>query len=79
MDTFFEASRFGCRKTIFDATKVTYNKYSCTISGMSRKMMKMDSRDSAECQNWEMKGRSGHFWKRFKSLKDEIVNSDLLH
>ena len=33
---FFEASRFGCRKTIFDATKVTYNKYSCTISGMSR-------------------------------------------
>ena len=30
------------RKTIFDATKITYNKYSCAISGMSRKMMKMD-------------------------------------
>ena len=42
-------------------------------------MMKMDNRDSAECQNWEIKGRSGHFWKRFKSLKDEIVNSDLVH
>ena len=51
--TFFEASRFGCRKTNFDATKVTYNKYSCVISGMSREMMKMDRRDSVECQNWE--------------------------
>ena len=47
--------RFGCRKTIFDATKISYNKYSCAISGMSREMMKMDGRDSAECQNWEMK------------------------
>ena len=40
--TFFEASRFGCRKTIFNAKKVTYSMYSCTISGMSREMMKMD-------------------------------------
>ena len=53
--TFFEASRFGCRKTIFDATKVTYNKYSCAISGISREMMKMDGRNRAECQNWEKK------------------------
>ena len=37
----------------FDATKVTYNKYLCTISGMSREIMKMDGRDRAECQNWE--------------------------
>ena len=50
---FFEASRFGCRKPIFDATKATYNMYSCTISGMSREMMKMDSRSSAEYQIWE--------------------------
>ena len=49
---FFEASRFGCRKTIFDATKVTYSTYSCTISGMSREMMKIDGRDSAEYQIW---------------------------
>ena len=34
-------------------TKITYNMYSCAISGMSKKMMKMDGRDSAECQNWE--------------------------
>ena len=34
-------------------TKITYNKYSCAISGMNIEMMKMDSRDSAECQNWE--------------------------
>ena len=40
---------------IFDATKVTYNMYSCAISGMSREMMKMDDRDNAECQNWETK------------------------
>ena len=40
---------------IFDAKKVTYNTYSCAISGMSREMMKMDRRDSAECQNWEKK------------------------
>ena len=58
---FFEASRFGCRKMIFDATKVTYNKYSCTISGMSREMMKMNGRESVEYQIWEMKGRNGHF------------------
>ena len=50
---FFEASHFGCRKTIFDAKKVTYNMYSCAISDMSREIMKMDGRDSAECQNWE--------------------------
>ena len=40
---------------ISDATKVTYNTYSCAISGMSREMRKMDGRDSAECQNWEKK------------------------
>ena len=34
-------------------TKVTYNMYSCVMSGMSREMMKMDGRDSGECQNWE--------------------------
>ena len=53
---FFEASCFGCRKMIFDETKITYNKYSCAISGMSRKMMKMNGRDSAECQYWRKKG-----------------------
>ena len=46
---------------IFDATKVTYNTYSCAISGMSREMMKMDDRDSAECQNWEKKDIDGIF------------------
>ena len=40
---------------IFKATKVTYNTYSCAISGMSREGMKMDGRDSVECQNWEKK------------------------
>ena len=39
----------------FDATKGTYNKYSCDISGISREMLKMEGRDSAECQNWEMR------------------------
>ena len=50
---FYEASRFGCSKTIFNAMKITYNTYSCAISGMSREMMKIDGQDSAECQNWE--------------------------
>ena len=40
---------------IFDVTKVTYNTYSCAISGMSRETMKMDGRVSAECQNWKKK------------------------
>ena len=44
---------------IFDTKKVTYNKYSCAISGMSREMMKMDGRDSAECQNWEKRNKIG--------------------
>ena len=49
---FFEASCFGCRKTFFDATKVTYNTYSCVISGMSKEMMQMDDRGSAKYQFW---------------------------
>ena len=57
VDTFYEASRFECRKTILDATKVTYNKYSCAISGKSREMMKMDGQNSAEYQNWEKKDK----------------------
>ena len=57
---FFEALRFGCRKTNFDATKVTYNKYSCAISGMSREMMKMGGQDIAECQNWEKRDKIGN-------------------
>ena len=40
---------------IFDAMKVTYNKYSCAISGMSREIWKMDGRDSPKSQNWEKK------------------------
>ena len=40
---------------IFDATKVTYNTYSCAISGMSREMIEMDGLDRAEYQNWEKK------------------------
>ena len=51
----------GWALTIFDATKVTYNMYTCAISGMSREIMKMDGRDSAECQNREIKGHNGHF------------------
>ena len=58
---FYEASRFGCRKSIFDVTKVTYNTYSRAISGVSREIMKIDSRDSAEYQIWEKKGHRGHF------------------
>ena len=49
---FYEALRFGCRKAILDETKVTYNTYSCAISGMSREMMKMDDQGSAEYQFW---------------------------
>ena len=56
---FYEASRFGCRKTISDATKVTYNTYSCAISGMSIEMRKMDGQDSAECQNLEKRDITG--------------------
>ena len=56
---FYEASRFGCRKTIFGATKVTYNTYSCAVSGMSREMMKMDGRDCAECKKWGKKDLVG--------------------
>ena len=44
---------------IFDATKVTYNTYSCTISGMSIEMMEMDDRVSAEYQIWEKKDIGG--------------------
>ena len=38
-------------------TKITYNMYSCAISGMSREMMKIEGRDSVECQNWGKKDK----------------------
>ena len=44
---------------IFDATKVTYKTYLGSISGMSREMMKMDDRYSADCQKWEKKNILG--------------------
>ena len=40
-------------------TKVTYNMYSCAISGMIIEIMKIDCRDSAECQNWEKRDKIG--------------------
>ena len=40
-------------------TEVTYNTYSCAISGMSRESMEMDGRDSAECENWGKKDKMG--------------------
>ena len=62
----------------FDAKKVTYNKNSCAISDMSREMMKMNGRDSAECQNWEKMDINVIFRKVFKSLDEKIVNRTLL-
>ena len=41
-------------------TKITYNMYSCAISGMSREMMKIEIRDSAECQNWGNNDKMGN-------------------
>ena len=42
-------------------------------------MMKMDGRDSAEYQIWEKRDIMVIMRFDFKSLKDEIVNSDLFH
>ena len=56
---------------IFDATKVTYNTYSCVRSGMSREMTKMDGQDSAECQNLEYKDIMGINGIVFKLEKDK--------
>ena len=41
--------------------------YSCTINGMSREMMKMGGRDSAENQNGEKRDINVIFRKVFKS------------
>ena len=56
--------------------KVTYNTYSCTISGMSREMMEMDGRVSAEYQIWKMKGHNGHLEKSVVT-KGQKKHSDL--
>ena len=56
---FFEASSFGCLKTICDVTKVTYNMYSCDICCMSREMIKTESRDSAKCQKSKLRDMIG--------------------
>ena len=77
---FFEASQFGCCKTIFNMTKITYNTHSCSISGMSREIIKMDGRDSAECQNWEKKNMTVILEFVLNELNDKILNSNhLLH
>ena len=44
---------------IFVSTKVIYDTYSGTISGMSREIVEMDGRNSAECQNWENRDKIG--------------------
>ena len=49
--------------------------YSCTISGMSIEMMKMDGRDSAEFQFWEKRDIMVIMEFDFKLLKDKIANS----
>ena len=56
-------------------TEVIYNTYSCAISGMSREMMKMDGRYSAEYQIWEKKNIIGILDFDFKSLNAKIENS----
>ena len=40
-------------------------------------MMKMDCRDSAECQNWEKKNKMVIF-EKVKSQKDKILNRTCL-
>ena len=60
---------------IFDATKVTYNMYSCVISGMSREMMNLDGRDSAEYQNWEKKDIYDIIGFYLNDINAKIVNS----
>ena len=62
---------------VFDVTKITYNMYSCAISGMSREMMKMDGRDSAECQNWEKKDIDGIIRFDLNDNNAKIVNSNI--
>ena len=52
-------SRHRVSGAVFDVTKITYNMYSCVISGMSREMMKIEGRDSAECQNWGKNDKMG--------------------
>ena len=62
---------------IFDVTKVIYNTY---FSGMSREMMKMDGRNSVECQNWEKKEMTVILEFVLNELNDKILNSNhLLH
>ena len=56
-------------------TKITFNMYSCAISGMSREMMKIDGRDSAECQNWEKKDIDGIIRFDLNDNNAKIVNS----
>ena len=64
----------------FDATKVTYNKYSCAISGMSREMRKMEGRGRAECQNWEKRDKIGIMEFEISHYKKKNLNrTRLLH
>ena len=60
-------------------TKVTYNMYSCAISGMSREMMKMDGRDSAECQNWEKKNIKVILEIVSMRIMQKMISDRLLH
>ena len=49
--------------------------YSCDISGMSREIMKMDGRDSVECQSWENKDIDGIIGCDLNYNNVKLVNS----
>ena len=37
--------------------------------------MKMDGRDSAECQNWKKEGHKSHFLNCLNDIRDKTLNS----
>ena len=49
--------------------------YSCAISGMSREMMNLDGRDSAEYQTWEKKDIDGIIGFDLNDNNAKIVNN----
>ena len=55
----------GAKNTVQGAKMAFGTPFLATPFGvaLSKEMMKMDGRDSAECQIWEIKGHKGHFWK----------------
>ena len=69
----------GAVKRHVMSQKITYNTYSCSISGMSREMMKMDGRDSTKCRKYKRRDMLGILESLMKGKRQNCNSASSLN